>query len=72
MIDIEKFSRKLNIKFFFMEAKWQEIQAKETSYAHSGLRNKSTFNTKPYGHKYIDVFKNMVQEDIIKLKKEEN
>lgn len=51
-----------------MEVKSQDKQVKDTNYAHSGLKNKSTFNPKTYGHKFIDVFKNMVQEDIKKIK----
>lgn len=68
MIDVEKFSRKLHIKKFFLEAKSKEVQVEQTIFEHSGLKNKPTFNPKPYSNKFIDVFKNMVQEDIRKIK----
>lgn len=64
MIDIEKFSRKRNIKKIVMESKSKHIQPMETTHAQSGLKNKSMFNPKPYSQKYIDVFKNLVQEDV--------
>lgn len=50
-----------------MEVKSKESQVVQTAFKLSGLKNKSTFNRKPYSHKYINVFKNMVQEDIKKM-----
>lgn len=69
-VDIEKFIRKLNIKKHF------SLQANissppngiETTYLHSGLKNNSVFNPKKSTHHHIEVFKNMVQEEVRSLK----
>lgn len=56
-VDIEKFSRKLNIKKFFIENKFKERIEESSSFSHDGLKKKSTFNPKSTTYKHIEVFK---------------
>lgn len=66
-IDVEKYIRKLNIKKHFAgQATHQSEGTSHTPFVHSG-KNNSVFNLKKGTNHHIEVFKNMVQDEIREL-----
>lgn len=51
-------------KNFFEEHPNQIREGISQSHTHTGLGNKSAFNPKGRSHRFIEVFKDLVQEDI--------
>lgn len=74
-IDIEKYIRKLNIRKHFSGHKTNPT-TKETEdpFVHSSLKNNSVFNPKKGSNQYIEVFRNMVQDEVrlIETSKQQN
>lgn len=65
-MDLHTFIRKINIKKHFAN-KIDNVQPTDPLYAHSGLKNKSTFNPKHSNNQCLDVFKMMVEQDIVAI-----
>lgn len=63
-ISIQKYIRKLNIKKYLIEKPINASTTQSNSVVHSNLRNRSTYNPKPKDNTHIEVFKNLVTEEI--------
>ena len=63
-VDVEKYVRKLNIKKHFSQHNSITPHLEITEYQHTNLKNNSTFNPKKGTHHHVEVFENMVQEEI--------
>lgn len=67
-INIQKYVRTLNIKKYFL-SKPIVRPTPNIVEPSTHLRNRSTFNPLTTGNKFVDLFKNMVVNDLEKFKK---
>lgn len=65
-VNIHKFVRNVNMKKYFLSNPSRPVTT--TGGFHSTLRNKSTFNPLNTDNKYLEVFKNMLFNDLDKMK----
>lgn len=73
-VDVHKYTRKLSVKKYFLNKNSNpvSISGNASIAVDSGLKNHSLFNPPNTANQHLEVFKNLVLQDLDKLKPKKN